>query len=55
VTLDNKIGQDFIWQASYLAHILDSIQGEINILDKDMNILAASSWHLEKIVEQLKR
>jgi hypothetical protein len=55
MTFENKTGQDFIWQASYLAHILDSIQAGINILDKDMNILAANSWHLEKVIEQLKR
>lgn len=55
MSFQHKIGQDFIWHASYLAHIFDAIQAGISILDKDMNILAVSSWHLEKIVEHLKR
>ncbi len=44
MTFQNKPGQDFIRQAPFLAHILDSIQAGINILDREMNILAANSW-----------
>lgn len=44
MTFQSKAGHDFIRQAPFLANILDSIEAGINILDKDMNIIAANTW-----------
>jgi signal transduction histidine kinase len=53
MTFQSKAGHDLIRQAPFLANILDSIQAGINILDKDMNILAANTWMDRKYTDKV--
>jgi signal transduction histidine kinase len=53
MTFQSKAGHDLIRQAPFLANILDSIQAGINILDKDMNILAANTWMDRKYMNKV--